>query len=285
MPYNSAGALTQYGEPEPFKIIQKLRGTTKPSRGQKKNGYNKTDSRGVDTSEGLQKAKEKRLEDEQAEAASFAADTPPTTNTQLKQAQKKRKRELHKEDAADSEASWKRSKPDTSTSGDDSDGKAELKNRLLKSTATRKRTATVSMASPVKPVATAPKTRARDAPVDPLLGPAYVWSKNSCWLDSGLQLLFVAFTSAGMDDLTSICANLSKDSVIRTTLYVAMESRRYIPQTTTKPAISKALTSQRDAVRAILKKMGLMDTVDHSGFDSPFVSLKSCSRWTILTNI
>lgn len=113
----------------------------------------------------------------------------------------------------------------------------------------------------------------RDTIVDILGCPAYPWSNNSCWLDSGLQLLFVAFSSLGMGDLESICINLSQDSIIRSTVYLAIASRLRGAHNATNPNISGALAAQRDAVRETLREIGLAENLS----DSPFVSIDADS--------
>lgn len=115
---------------------------------------------------------------------------------------------------------------------------------------------------------------------DMLLSAAYPWSNNSCWLDSGLQLLFVAFSISGMDDLRSICSNLSHDSIIRSTVYAAMEYRHLISPTDANEAISKSLGAHRDDIRSILMTTGIIEKSQ----DSPFVRPDSFSFCEIKPN-
>ncbi|KAF5323682.1 hypothetical protein D9619_012867 [Psilocybe cf. subviscida] len=200
----STGAPRRHGKPEAQKERKEFTGHTKlPVR--RKSGYDKSDSRGYDTSAKLLQANKKQLTLEFS--GSSSGTKPPSTTKELKAAILKKKKDAERAELAKIPKQPKQVKGKTSTEQ-----------------------------------------------VDIFLRPSYPWMNNSCWLDSSLHLLHVVFTVVGLDDLLSICGPLSQRSGIRATFLNALCERRDFPPKLTNAALSKALATQRDTIRAELRK-------------------------------
>jgi len=95
--------------------------------------------------------------------------------------------------------------------------------------------------------------------------PSYPWNKNSCWLDTSLQLLYVAILKAPKE-FTHIFKALPKDSALRMVLSTLLDRHVMDPQGKNMSAI---LRGQRDDIRRLLKRKKAIKTV--SQFESLFV--------------
>jgi hypothetical protein len=94
--------------------------------------------------------------------------------------------------------------------------------------------------------------------------PAYPWNRNSCWLDTSLQLLYVALTKYP-DDFVRIIKGLPKASGVKEVLNSLQARHGMDPQGIT----SKILGDQRDAIRNLLKKKRAIASITQ--FESLFV--------------
>jgi hypothetical protein len=95
--------------------------------------------------------------------------------------------------------------------------------------------------------------------------PNYPWNKNSCWLDTSLQLLYVAIQKVPRE-FTNISEALPKDSALREVLATLLERHALDPQGESMSAI---LRGQRDNIRKLLKKKKAIKSVTQ--FESLFV--------------
>ncbi|PPR02123.1 hypothetical protein CVT24_011345 [Panaeolus cyanescens] len=85
----------------------------------------------------------------------------------------------------------------------------------------------------------------------------YPWNRNSCWLDTSLQLLYVAL-SRDLISLDSVINGLAKDS----TLKFILGHLKYRHQLdTSNPAGASSLQSDRDKIRTMLRKKKVIDSV------------------------
>lgn len=107
------------------------------------------------------------------------------------------------------------------------------------------------------------------SPKDLVLGNAsYPWKKNSCWLDSSLELLFRALMR-DFDDFTSACSQEGSQTTkgLLSALYELFKARQ--SQKSDDLNITSILGKQRDDFRKLLKKGRIIDSVD--GYESVFV--------------
>jgi hypothetical protein len=95
--------------------------------------------------------------------------------------------------------------------------------------------------------------------------PNYPWNKNSCWLDTSLQLLYIAVQKVPREFI-QISEALPKNSALRTILTTLLERHTLDPQGETMPAI---LRGQRDNIRKLLKQKKAIKSVTQ--FESLFV--------------
>jgi len=95
--------------------------------------------------------------------------------------------------------------------------------------------------------------------------PNYPWNKNSCWLDTSLQLLYIAVQKVPQQ-FTHISEALPKGSALREVLSTLLERHTLDPQGENMSAI---LRGQRDSIRKLLKKKKAIKSVTQ--FESLFV--------------
>jgi len=96
--------------------------------------------------------------------------------------------------------------------------------------------------------------------------PSYVWEKNSCWLDTSLELLH-ATVSHGFEDFAQVCRHLPLDSILRT-LFDMLEVRQNVPADT--PDLMESMSEQRTKLRKKLVEAKQVRTM--SSYESMFVS-------------
>ena len=114
----------------------------------------------------------------------------------------------------------------------------------------------------------APTTSTKNLTFGP---PSYRWKHNSCWLDTTLELLYVALMR-NFEEFSAILDALDDDSPLRVILEL-MESRHHLSTNPDDVKISVELSKQRDKIRQHLFELGIID--DLKGFNSVFVS-----NWT-----
>jgi hypothetical protein len=95
--------------------------------------------------------------------------------------------------------------------------------------------------------------------------PNYPWNKNSCWLDTSLQLLYIAVQKVPRE-FSHISEALPKNSTLRTVLATLLERHTLDPQ---GENISAILRGQRDDIRKLLKQKKAIKSVTQ--FESLFV--------------
>jgi hypothetical protein len=95
--------------------------------------------------------------------------------------------------------------------------------------------------------------------------PNYPWNKNSCWLDTSLQLLYVAIQKIPRE-FTNISEALPKNSALREVLATLLERHALDPL---GENMSQILCGHRDYIRKLLKKKKAIKTVTQ--FESLFV--------------
>jgi hypothetical protein len=107
---------------------------------------------------------------------------------------------------------------------------------------------------------------------NPIFGPpSYRWKHNSCWLDTPLELLYVALMR-NFEESSAVLDALDEDSPLRVILK-SMESRRHLSTNPDDVKTSVELSKQHDEIRQHLFELGIID--DLKGFNSVFVS-----NWT-----
>jgi hypothetical protein len=82
--------------------------------------------------------------------------------------------------------------------------------------------------------------------------PSYPWKKNSCWLDTSLELIF-ATVCYNFEEFSQICQKLPSDSDVRL-LYNILNERQTLQLD--KPDISAILSKQRNMLRSRLVQIG-----------------------------
>ncbi|KAF9552882.1 hypothetical protein CPC08DRAFT_767975 [Agrocybe pediades] len=97
------------------------------------------------------------------------------------------------------------------------------------------------------------------------LPPSYPWSNNSCWLDTSLQVLFMAVSHLP-SDYTMLNTHWTKDSPLRS-LFEGLLRR--LEDESESTSTSKKLRSDHDLLRKKLKDMKIIKT--QSSFESLFV--------------
>jgi len=95
--------------------------------------------------------------------------------------------------------------------------------------------------------------------------PSYPWNRNSCWLDTSLQLLYVAMRSS-VPEFRRIHGALPQGSMLRVILAGLL--KRYDLDEANK-VTSAVLRGQRDYLRKYLKRNQAIRTA--TGFESLFV--------------
>jgi hypothetical protein len=95
--------------------------------------------------------------------------------------------------------------------------------------------------------------------------PSYPWNRNSCWLDTSLQLLYVAMRSS-VPEFRRIYGALPQGSMLRVVL--ASLLKRYDLDKANKTT-SAVLRGQRDYLHKYLKRKQAIRTA--TGFESLFV--------------
>lgn len=234
---NIAGIRTRYGQPEPWKATAKIIGRTKHSRGidPAVSKRKRNDGRAPDTSkEVLAKPVRRRRQRNDGR--------PPDTKKALKlqKISTKKKRTKAKRspspdspsspDSSDSNGTFINSKSGDSDLGDSDD--TELPQRIV------------------------PK-----APKQLELAPqSYRWSKNSCWLDTSLELLYIALSNGGLQEFSALCVDLPKNSAILT-LHTALIARHDLVHDQSiqdSNVIAQRLTAQREKLRSELRKRKLI---------------------------
>lgn len=108
-----------------------------------------------------------------------------------------------------------------------------------------------------------------DPPVSPLVLdlPNYKWLQNSCWLDTSLQLLYVAMHHSH-NEFSHIHDGLPKNSAIKVVLATLLEWYELEEKSRIAPAILRA---QRDDLWHFLCTKKAINSV--TGFESLFVSV------------
>lgn len=91
-----------------------------------------------------------------------------------------------------------------------------------------------------------------------VFGPqSYAWAQNSCWLDTSMQLLYIALsTTGGLDEFSELCQNLPKHSAILV-LHEALNSRRdlmRLPTILSAQDVVQQLRFQRQKLRSELQR-------------------------------
>jgi len=137
----------------------------------------------------------------------------------------------------------------------------------------KKKQLTIEESLPKKTAARKPKTTNKKE--DSLLPPAYLalehpsypWNQNSCWLDTSLQLLYVAVHSS-VPEFRRIYDALPEDSTIQVVLTGLF--KRYDIDEANKTT-SAVLRSQRDYLRKYLKRKKAIKSA--TGFESLFVCI------------
>ncbi|KAF8886874.1 hypothetical protein CPB84DRAFT_1535529 [Gymnopilus junonius] len=119
-------------------------------------------------------------------------------------------------------------------------------NALHKKTAQQK-----SMSSMLKTPNTSPT-------LSPLSSASYPWDRNSCWLDTSLQLLYVALLHSTFDFM-SIETGLPKNSSLRKVISSLLE--RYYREQGSVPPAADDLAKERDDIRTMLKKKAVIPNV------------------------
>ncbi|KAF8956646.1 hypothetical protein BDZ97DRAFT_1925337 [Flammula alnicola] len=110
-----------------------------------------------------------------------------------------------------------------------------------------------------------PMTSAMGPPASLTLDPPnYPWHENSCWLDTSLQLLYVAMRSS-VDEFRRIYDALPESSEIRM-VFASLFERYDLDEADN--VTSAVLRAQRDYLRKFLKKKRAIQSV--SGFESLF---------------
>ena len=241
------GTLIRYGEAEPWKVVAAKIGRTKPTRAVKRGEgkrQKKNDGRPPDTIKELLKAAPK----ERIKKAPPSKPLKPSLPS-------------------------KKSQPSKSTSSE-----------LKPSSPKKSQTAHPSQTSLVSPLSqsqpTSPSQKAPLASKEPSnIFPAYPWDRNSCWLDTSLQLLYVALTKYP-DDFSRIIEGLPKTSGVKEVLNSLQVRHGMDPQAIT----SKTLGDQRDAIRNLLKKKRAIASVTQ--FESLFVSsISHILRFSLTTEL
>jgi len=98
--------------------------------------------------------------------------------------------------------------------------------------------------------------------------PNYPWNKNSCWLDTSLQLLFVAVQKIPTEFLR-ISEALPKNSALREVLTTLLQHHALDPQ---GENMSEILCGHRDDICKLLKKKKAIKSV--TCFESLFVRIE-----------
>jgi hypothetical protein len=103
-------------------------------------------------------------------------------------------------------------------------------------------------------------------PIPPKQIPSYQWEKNSCWLDTSLELLH-ATVSFGFEEFTQVCRDLPSESILRT-IFDMLEVRQYVPHDT--PDLMQSMALQRTQLRLKLVEGKIIQTM--KSYESLFVS-------------
>lgn len=111
-----------------------------------------------------------------------------------------------------------------------------------------------------------------------LSSPSYPWDRNSCWLDTSLQLLYVAVLHSTFDFM-SIEAALPKNSSLRQVVSALLG--RYYREQGGIPAVADDLAKERDDIRTMLKKKAVISSV--SQYNSLYVSVFTVMGLVLLT--
>jgi hypothetical protein len=99
--------------------------------------------------------------------------------------------------------------------------------------------------------------------------PSYPWKENSCWLDTSLQVLYVAITKK-FNEFRKVFDSLETGSPLNG-LYLAVNERfKHDPE---ENNATTALGLQRDRLRLFLKQNAVIEELDQ--FDSPVVRLEN----------
>lgn len=111
--------------------------------------------------------------------------------------------------------------------------------------------------------------------------PSYNWERNSCWIDSALQLIYMVAKKDYWSSFQPLFSNLSEDDSLRH-LAAAIDFRVLLDleATDTDSSISfriDKLSAQRDGFLQQLKRNGI---VKHPyRFNALFVSPQSSNYW------
>lgn len=107
--------------------------------------------------------------------------------------------------------------------------------------------------------------------------PLYPWNRNSCWLDTSLQLLYVALLRC-LDDFTGIYQALPAKSVLKVVLASLLQRHNLESQDNNG---AQMLENERDKIRKLLKLNKAIKGI--TLFESLFVGISSsCSKFTLL---
>jgi hypothetical protein len=88
--------------------------------------------------------------------------------------------------------------------------------------------------------------------------PAYPWSSNSCWLDTSLQVLYMAVTR-NFNEFKTVCEPLNPDVALGV-LYAIFQDRFDLDFEGDNT--SAILESQRDAFRVFLHKKKIINSLN-----------------------
>lgn len=105
------------------------------------------------------------------------------------------------------------------------------------------------------------------AVIDP---PIYPWNRNSCWLDTSLQLLYIAVIRH-LDDFTSIHNGLPEKSPLKV-VFASLLQRQNMDLEGNSGY--QTLRNQRDKICMLLKQNKAIKSVSH--FESLFVCILMC---------
>ena len=103
---------------------------------------------------------------------------------------------------------------------------------------------------------------------------AYPWSSNSCWLDSSLQIFFIAI-NRNFQDYSEGIQDTPKTLGLKS-LYSMFDKRRISEIQDSEKTLSTSRRKERDSFRKLLKKKEAIRSIDEP--ESLLVTFKLSSR-------
>ena len=106
------------------------------------------------------------------------------------------------------------------------------------------------------------------------LTPSYKWAKNSCWLDTSLEILWCSLLPS-FEDFASCFSHISDVEIQSQPLYSLfhlLQFRQDLYTANSENHTVEVLSAHRDVFREVLAEGGIISTAALTGFDSISVS-------------